>query len=222
MPPRVARRVEHAPPLGARARRARALRPRPAGARPLGADARAPSPRAPTRGARARARARRTPPTWSGVVVRRDDGDRPPPLRRQGPRPCDPRALLVVVRRRGLDEEHVAPAQRVAVGVGGRQERRRARGEEREARRELSRPHGASPQRSTTTASASPPPMQSVARPRFVFWSFIAWSERRQDARAARADGVAERDGAAADVDLLEVEADELGAHHRRRPRRPR
>ena len=38
--------------------------------------------------------------------------------------------------------------------------------------------------RSTTTASASPPPMQRLARPRFALRSFIAWSERRE--RGAR------------------------------------
>ena len=57
--------------------------------------------------------------------------------------------------------------------------------------------------RSTASATPLPPPRQSVAMPRFSVAALQRVEKRRQDTRAARADGVAERDRAAVDVDLV-------------------
>ena len=56
--------------------------------------------------------------------------------------------------------------------------------------------------RSTASATPLPPPRHSVAMPRFSVALLQRVEERRQDARAARADRVAERDSAAVHVDL--------------------
>ena len=56
---------------------------------------------------------------------------------------------------------------------------------------------------SIAIAVASPPPMQSEATPRLSPRARSARDERHQNARARGADRVAERAGAAVDVDLL-------------------
>ena len=63
-------------------------------------------------------------------------------------------------------------------------------------------------ERSTASATPLPPPRHSVAMPRFRFALLERVEQRRQDARAARADRMAERHGAAVDVDARRVEAE--------------
>ena len=65
-----------------------------------------------------------------------------------------------------------------------------------------------------------PTPMQSAAMPRFAPRAFIGVEQRAEDARAARADRVAERDRAAVDVDARGVELEPADARERLRGER--
>ncbi len=76
-----------------------------------------------------------------GVVVRRDDRDQLAALRDERAPPVEPRALLVLVGRGGLDEHHLLGAERVAVGVRRGQERGRQRRKGTDVPRNLSRAH---------------------------------------------------------------------------------
>ena len=83
--------------------------------------------------------------------------------------------------------------------------------------------HDASaPYRSTSSATASPPPMQSEATPRCLPQVLHGLEQRHQDARPGGADGVAERHRAAADVDRGPGRGRAAGCWRRRPPRRPR
>src|SRR5262245_16208137 len=109
------------------------------------------------------------------VVMRKRNREDALPPRRKCPRPLDKGALPVIVGRCGLDQEHLALTEGVAVGVRRWRERGRARGKQLDPARNRPRP-GHVVYRSTTSATASPPPMQSVARPRFAPRSFMAWT----------------------------------------------
>ena len=74
--------------------------------------------------------------------------------------------------------------------------------------------------RSMATAVASPPPMHSAATPRFRSYFSQRRQQRHQDARAGGADRVAERAGAAMDVDLVVRQAEVV--HRRQRHHRER
>ena len=76
--------------------------------------------------------------------------------------------------------------------------------------------------RSTHIAMPWPTPMQSAAMPRFAPRAFIARSERAEDAAAARADRVTERDRAAVHVDASRGRARARARTRSTAPRTPR
>ena len=208
---RVPRRVQDAPALGDRSRRARASRRRRAGARPARRCA-TPSPRAPRPGARARARARRrrrrdrgggaSRTMAIGVAARRRRARAPRRSTRAArPRTASPARRAGPRARRARSCSCASPAGASACAP------RRAR-----STRDSSRGRSTSPRLPLDDDARAPRRRRcrALARPRFAFAVLHRVEERRQDARAARADRVAERDRAAAHVDLLRVEPAEL------------
>ena len=75
---------------------------------------------------------------------------------------------------------------------------------------------------SNTAAAPMPPPMHIETTPYFTPRRFISWSERGGQLGAGAAQRVAERDGAAVDVDLVDVDAELRGPSTRPGWRRPR
>ena len=163
---------------------------------------------------RARARARRAPPTWSGwwcVAHDRDgraalDGERRAPsrsTRAARPRRASPARRAPPRARRARSCWCASPAGASASAP------RRARSSARApAGRMVTRRGSALDDEGERLAAADAERGEPALRVAVLH----RVEQRRQDARAARADGMPERDRAAADVHLLRVEPAELVA----------